>query len=129
MKVRSTFAATAALAGLLIVGATPVSADPNNASSQELVCDSLGTITVASFSNGDASPGLDLGSNRIIQAYAWEVTLHATPYVGDPFTRVFSYSRAEPANGRLDYCTTHYDVYNDVGHGVFDGWLMISYTP
>jgi len=129
MKVRRTIAATMALAGLLMVGAAPVSADPKSDFTYDLVCDSIGTFTIVNFSNGDPSPGLDLGSNRVVQPYAWEVTVHGTPYVGDPFTRVFSYSRGEPQSGRLDYCTFHYDVFNSIGHGVFDGWALISYTP
>jgi hypothetical protein len=128
MKVRRTFAATAALAAVLMLGAAPVSADPSG-NYRVLVCDALGTITIAAFGNGDPSPGLELGTNRVIRPYVWEVTLHATPYVGDPFTRVFSYESAEPQNGRLDYCTYHYDVYNDIGHGAFDGWALITYTP
>jgi hypothetical protein len=121
----------AAVAALGILGAAPVSADPKPdvKSTFEYVCDSLGTIQIVGTGNGAASPGLDLDSNRVILVYAWEVTLMATPYVGDPFTRVFSYSRGEPQNGRLDYCTTHYEVFNDIGHGVFDGWGLISYTP
>jgi hypothetical protein len=129
MKPRLRIATVVAVAGLTIVGAVPASADPKSEDTRDLVCDSLGTVPIANFSNGDASPGLDLGSNRVILPYAWEVTLHATPYVGDPFTRVFSYSRGEPQNGRLDYCTYHYEVTNDIGHGVFDGWALISYTP
>jgi hypothetical protein len=134
MKARRAFAATAALAGLLALGAAPVSADPNSDFTYDLVCDSLGTFRVVNFSNGAPSPVLDLGSNRVFVPYAWETTLHATPYVGDPFTRVFSYSRGEdfrgePQNGRLDYCTFHYEVFNSRGHGVFDGWMLISYTP
>jgi hypothetical protein len=129
MKARRTFGATVALAGLLMVGAAPVSADPEREFMRDLVCDTLGTVTVPSFSNGDPSPGLVLGSNQVVQPYVWEVTLHATPYVGDPFTRVFSYSRGEPRSGRLDYCTYLYEVFIMIGHGVFDGWALISYTP
>jgi hypothetical protein len=129
MKVRGTFASTAALAALLMLGTAPASADPKSEFTRDLICDSIGTVTVAAFSNGDPSPGLVLGSNQVIQPYVWEVTLHATPYVGDPFTRVFSYSRGEPQSGRLDYCTYHYEVFNSIGHGVFDGWALISYTP
>jgi hypothetical protein len=123
------FASLVAVAGLVLFGAVPASADPTSDFTVDYVCESLGTFTIVGFSNGAASPGLDLGSNRVILAYAWEVTLMATPYVGEPFTRVFSYSRGEPQNGRLDYCTYHYEVINDVGHGVFDGWALISYTP
>jgi hypothetical protein len=129
MKIRRTFAATAALAGLLMVGAAPVSADPKSDFTYDLVCDTIGTLSIVNFSNGDPSPGLVLDTNQVVQVYVWEVTLHATPYVGDPFTRVFSYSRGEPQNGRLDYCTYHYEVFNSIGHGVFDGWALISYTP
>lgn len=127
MKPRMALATMAAVAGLALFGAAPASAEPKP--TYEYVCDSLGTIQIAGTGNGAASPGLDLGSNRVILAYAWEVTLMATPYVGDPFTRVFSYSRGEPQNGRLDYCTYHYEVTNNIGHGVFEGWARISYTP
>ena len=129
MKVRTAIASAAAVAALSLVGAAPVSADPQPDFTYEYVCDTLGTFPIVGFSNGAASPGLALDSNRVILVYAWEVTVHGTPYVGEPFTRVFSYSRAEPQNGRLDYCTYHYEVTNDVGHGVFDGWALISYTP
>ena len=131
MKARKVLATVVAVAGLAVFGAAPVSADPKPdvKSTFEYVCDSLGTIQIVGTGNGAASPGLDLDSNRVILVYAWEVTLHATPYVGDPFTRVISYSRAQPQNGRLDYCTYQYEVFNDIGHGVFDGWALISYTP
>jgi len=129
MKPRMALATMAAAAALALFGAAPASADPQSDFTFDLVCDSLGTFTIVNFSNGAASPGLDLDSNRVILPYAWETTLHATPYVGEPFTRVFSYSRGEPQNGRLDYCTYHYEVFNNVGHGVFDGWALISYTP
>ena len=129
MKPRIRLATVVAVAGLILLGAVPASADPKPEDTRDLVCDSLGTVPIVNFSNGAGSPGLVLGSNRVILAYAWEVTLHATPYVGDPFTRVFSYSRGEPQNGRHDYCTYHYEVINNVGHGVFDGWALISYTP
>ena len=129
MKPRMALATVAAVAGLALFGAAPASADPKPDFTYDLVCDSLGTIPIVTFSSGAASPGLDLDSNRVILPYAWEVTLMATPYVGEPFTRVFSYSRGEPQNGRLDYCTYHYEVFNDIGHGVFDGWALISYTP
>jgi hypothetical protein len=122
-------ATVAAVAGLALFGAAPASADPKPDFTYDLVCDSLGTFPIVNFSSGAASPGLDLDSNRVILPYAWEVTLMATPYVGEPFTRVFSYSRGQPKNGRLDYCTYHYEVTNNVGHGVFDGWALISYTP
>jgi hypothetical protein len=129
MKPRIRLATVVAVAGLTLFGAAPASADPKPESTYDYMCDSLGTFEIVGFSNGAASPGLVLDSNRVILPYAWEVTLHATPYVGDPFTRVFSYSRGEPQNGRLDYCTYHYEVTNDIGHGVFDGWALISYTP
>ena len=128
-KPRMALATVIAVAALAPIGAAPASADPKSDSPYDLVCDSLGTFPIAGFSSGDASPGLDRESNRVILPYAWEVTLHANPYVGEPFTRVFSYSRAEPQNGRLDYCTYHYEVTNTIGHGVFDGWALISYTP
>jgi hypothetical protein len=120
-----------AVAGLALFGAVPASADPRSdlKSTHEYVCETLGTIQLVGTGNGAASPGLVLDSNRVILVYAWEVTLNATPYVGEPFTRVFSYSRAEPHNGRLDYCTAHYEVFNNIGHGVFDGWALIAYTP
>ena len=114
---------------MFLVTAAPASADPKPDSTYEYVCDTLGTIQIVGTGNGAGSPGLDLDSNRVIVAYAWEVTLMATPYVGEPVTRVFSYSRGEPQSGRLDYCTYHYEVTNNVGHGVFDGWALISYTP
>lgn len=129
MKLRTTLATVVAVAGLALFGAAPASADPQPDFTYDLVCDSLGTFPIVSFSNGDASPGLDLDSNRVILPYAWEVTVKGTPYVGEPFTRVFSYSRGQPQNGRLDHCTFHYEVTNNVGHGVFDGWALISYTP
>lgn len=129
MKARRTVAATAALAALLVLGAAPVSADANSDFTYDMVCDSLGTFRVVNFSKGTPSPVLDLGSNRVILPIAFETTLHATPYVGDPFTRVFSYSRTEPQNGRLDHCTYHWEGFSSVGHGVFDGWALISYTP
>ena len=129
MKVRSAIVSAAAIAALSLVGAAPASADPQADFTYEYVCDSLGTLTIVGTGNGAASPGLVLDSNRAILAYAWEVTVHGTPYVGDPFTRVFSYSRSQPENGRLDYCTYHYEVDNNVGHGDFDGWARISYTP
>ncbi|HEX9260772.1 MAG TPA: hypothetical protein VF855_14630 [Acidimicrobiales bacterium] len=129
MKVRRILATLTAVVGLALVGAAPASADPKRDFSYVYVCDSLGTIEIVGTGNGAASPGLDLDGNGVILAYEWEVTLYATPYVGDPFTRVFSYSRGEPQNGRLDYCTFEYDVYNDVGHGHFVGWSRISYTP
>jgi hypothetical protein len=129
LNARRTLATAAVVAALAMVGAAPASADPGNGFMFDLQCDSLGTVTNASFSSGAASPGLVVDSNRVILPYAWETTLHATPYVGEPFTRVFSYSRGEPQNGRLDYCTYHYEVFNNVGHGVFDGWALISYTP
>lgn len=129
MKPRVGLAAVAAVLGLALLGAAPASADPKNGSARDLICNSLGTVPIVAFSSGDASPGLVTDSNRVILAYAWEVTLMATPYVGDPWTRVFSYSRNAPQNGRLDYCTYHYEVFNTVGHGVFDGWALISYTP
>lgn len=128
-KARTGLATVLALAGLALFGAAPASADPKSTFTYDLVCESLGTFEIVNFSSGAASPGLDLGSNRVILPYAWEVTLNATPYVGEPFTRVFSYSRGEPQNGRLDYCTYHYEVTNNIGHGVFDGWALISYTP
>lgn len=132
-KPRMALATMAALAGLAVFGAAPASADPkpdfNRRFIYEYECDTLGTIQIVGTGNGVGSPGLDLDSNRVILAYAWEVTLNATPYVGDPFTRVFSYSRGEPQNGRLDYCTYHYEVTNEIGHGVFEGWSLISYTP
>src|SRR5688572_23471046 len=129
MKPRMALATVAAVAGLALFGAAPASADPKNDFRFDLVCESLGTVPIVNTGNGAAAPGLDLGSNRVILVYAWEVTVHGTPYVGEPFTRVFSYSRGEPQNGRLDYCTYHYEVFNDIGHGVFDGWALISYTP
>ena len=129
MKPRTALATLVAVAGLALFGAAPVSADPKPDFTYEYVCETLGIIQIVGTGNGAGSPGLDLDSNRVIVAYAWEVTLMATPYVGDPFTRVFSYARAEPQNGRLDYCTYHYEVTNDIGHGVFDGWALISYTP
>jgi hypothetical protein len=128
-KPRMALVAMAAVAALGLIAAGPASADPKPNFTYDLVCGSLGTFAIVNFSNGDPSPGLVLDSHRVILPYAWEATVHATPYVGEPFTRVFSYSRAEPRNGRLDYCTFHYDVYNAVGHGVFDGWALISYTP
>ena len=131
MKARRAITTVVAVAGLALFVAAPVSADPKPdvKSTYEYVCDSLGTIQIVGTGEGAASPGLDLDSNRVILVYAWEVTLNATPYVGEPFTRVFRYSRGEPQNGRLDYCTYHYEVTNDIGHGVFDGWALISYTP
>ena len=129
MKPRIRLATVVAVAGLTLLGAAPASADPKSDFTYEYVCDTLGTFQIVGTGNGAASPGLDVDSNRVILVYAWEVTLVATPYVGDPFTRVFSYSRAEPQNERLDYCTYHYEVTNNIGHGVFDGWAMISYTP
>ena len=127
MKMRLTL--TMAAIATFLVTAAPASADPKPDFTYEYVCDTLGTIQIVGTGNGAGSPGLDLDSNRVIVAYAWEVTLMATPYVGEPFTRVFSYSRGEPQNGRLDHCTYHYEVTNDIGHGVFDGWALISYTP
>ncbi|MEO6060212.1 MAG: hypothetical protein ABIQ05_09640 [Candidatus Limnocylindria bacterium] len=122
-------ATVAAVAGLALFGAAPASADTKSGITYDFVCESLGTFTIVNFSSGAASPGLDLGSNRVIQAYEWEVTVNGTPWVGEPFTRVFSYSRGEPQNGRLDYCTYTYVVTNNVGVGVFTGWAKISYTP
>ena len=127
MKLR--LALTLGSIAMFLVAAAPASADPKPDVTYEYVCDSLGTLQIVGTGNGAGSPGLDLDSNRVILAYAWEVTLVGTPYVGEPFMRVFSYSRGEPQNGRLDYCTAHYEVINNVGHGVFDGWALISYTP
>lgn len=128
VKVRRALATLAAVTSLAVVGVAPASADPNGFT-WDLVCDSLGTVKQVTFSNGDASPGLAIDNNRVVLAYAWEVVVHATPNEGDPFTRVFSYSRGVPQNGRLDSCTIHYVVTNAVGTGVFDGWALISYTP
>lgn len=127
-QVRKALATAAAVASLAFVGAAPVSADPAGFTS-DLHCERLGTVTQVTFSNGEPSPGLSVDSNQVFQPYAWEITLHATPNVGEPFTRFFTYSRGVPQNGRLDYCTLHYVVTNSVGTGVFDGWALIAYTP
>ena len=129
MKTQRAVATLAAMAVLALVGASPVSADPRNAFIFDLACESLGTVTNASFSNGSASPGLVVDSNQVIHPYEWEVDITFTPTVGDPRSVSFSYARMAPKNGRLDHCTYHYEKIFPAGVAVFDGSASISYTP
>jgi hypothetical protein len=128
LNARMAFATMAALASLAVLGATPARADPSKSFTFDLQCESLGTVTNATFSNGAASPGLVVDNNQVILPYAWEVDVEFTPTVGEPFSRVLSYARGEPQNGRLDRCTYHYVLTFPEGVGVFDGWALISYT-
>lgn len=129
MKARRALATLAAVAGLALVGAAPASADPKNGFTFDIVCDTLGTVTNIAFSNGAASPGLVVDSNQVILVYEWQVDVTFTPTGGEPTSKVISYSRAAPQNGRLDHCTVQYEVIFPDGVAVFDGWFLTSYTP
>jgi hypothetical protein len=129
MKSRMALATVAALAGLALVAPAPASADPRNGFAFDMQCESLGTVTNVSFSSGAASPGLVVDSNQVILPYEWQVDITFTPYVGDPRSASFSYSRGEPRNGRLDYCTYDYERIFPTGVAVLVGSASISYTP
>ena len=129
MKARMALATAAAVAGLALVGAAPASADPKNGIAFDIYCDTIGTVPNIAFSNGAASPGLVVESNQVILAYEWQVDVTFTPTGGQPRSKVISYSRATPQNGRLDHCTFHYERIFPDGVAVFDGWVLISYTP
>ena len=60
---------------------------------------------------------------------AARVEIVFTPTAGDPVSAAFSYARAAPQNGRVDYCTYHYEKTFPDGVTVFDGSASISYTP
>ena len=115
MKARMALATVIAVAGLALGGAAPASADTKNGFTSDIVCDTLGTVTIITFSRGAASPGLVVDSNRVILAYEWQFEGTYTPTGGEPIPLAFSYSRAAPRNGRLDYCISRYDVFYPEG--------------
>jgi hypothetical protein len=130
MRIRKALAMATAVAGLALVGAAPVSADPTqNNIYFDVVCDHLGTLPLTSFSSGAASPGLVVDSTQVLLVYAWHVDITFTPTVGEVRHKSLDYSRAAPQNGRLDFCTYNYERVFPTGVGVFDGWALISYTP
>jgi hypothetical protein len=130
MKRRMGLATAAAVAALALIGAGPASADPNkNGFTFDITCDTLGTVTIFTFSQGAASPGLVVDSNEVILVYEFEADITFTPTGGEPRPIVATYSRAEPQNERLDHCTFHYERTLPNGVAVVDGWFLISYTP
>jgi hypothetical protein len=123
-------ATAAAVAALALIGAAPASADPNkNGFAFDITCDTLGTVTIFTFSQAAASPVLVVGSNEVILVYEFEADITFTPTGGEPRQIVATYSRAAPQNERLDRCTAHYERTLPNGVAVVDLWFLISYTP
>lgn len=130
MKLRTALAAVVAIAGLGLVEAAPAGADPTNGVTDEWVCDTLGTVSIVSFSNAAQSPGLVVGSNQVVTPYELYLHVTFTPTVGDPVSRVVAFfSRPAPRNGRLDHCTLNVVRTFPTGTAVFDGYVLLSYTP
>jgi hypothetical protein len=120
-------------AGALAVLPGAAGADPVNAKKGELipiVCDKLGSLTVAVNGNGDFTPGMVVTSTQVGIPYEVHTSGTFTPSDGGA-VETFSDDvvKRGPRNGRLDQCTFHVEGSEESGTFVFDGTVKISYTP
>ena len=109
-------------------------ADPVNAKKGQLiplVCDELGSVTVAVNGNGAFTPGLVVTSTQVGVPYEIHASGTFTPHDPNFPTETFTDDNVKPAprNRRLDVCTFHVEWSDDYGTVVFDGVAKISYTP
>ena len=108
-------------------------ADPVNAKKGELiaiVCDQLGSLTVAVNGNGEFTPGLVTTSTQVGIPYEVHTSGTFTPNDGSPAqTFTDDVVKRGPRNGRLDECSFHSEGTDAYGSFVFDGSVKISYTP
>src|SRR6266508_349856 len=125
MRVYKAALAVFGIAALSEVLAAPAGADPKG-DVIEIDCDALGTLEVVVFSNGQASPGLVVGSNQVGIPYKLHLEGTFTPVVGEPESFVEECERPAPRNGRLDHCTFHQEGSDEFGSFELDGEVWIS---